>query len=97
MENGESGHEICNHTFFLFVYTTMVTFGDNLVEICTIKFRDTNHGDLPLSISDRTDLAGSESVRTEMAEAADAGCSCTKLGRGVLDLRAAVQRAVPSR
>jgi hypothetical protein len=25
----------------------MVTFGDNLVEIWTIEFRDTNHGDFP--------------------------------------------------
>jgi hypothetical protein len=90
VENGESGHEICNHTFFFFVYTTTVTFGDNLVEIWTIKFRATNHGDLPLPISDRAEVAGSESVRTKMAKVADAGCGCTKLGGGVLDLRAAV-------
>ena len=51
----------------------MVTLGDNLVEIWTIEFRATNHGDLPLPISDRADVAGSESVRTEMAEVADAG------------------------
>jgi hypothetical protein len=47
VENGESGHEICNHKLFRFVYTTMVTLGDNLVEIWTIEFRATNHGELP--------------------------------------------------
>jgi hypothetical protein len=35
-------------------------------------YRSRAHGDLPLPISDRADVAGSESVRTEMAEVADA-------------------------
>jgi hypothetical protein len=47
VENGKRGHDICNHKLFLIVYTMTVTFDDNLVEIWTIEFRATNHGDLP--------------------------------------------------